>query len=503
MFSSMICQFFKIVKLVFIISAFCANFFSLFAQEKFSYLTEISLDGYDKYQRFSVIPRISYEKFSFALDVELFFDLEKNNIAFERTFNNSTARTLVDSLLNKIYYFGFSNKEDVVNGKENFYIGVGELKGTTFGTGILVDDFKNTYFFPNVKNVGVSFAFNSQNLFRPKLEVEFFVYDIKDLISRSGGLLTGSRVSVNPIDILQVGISGVLDSNQLSGLNDKDDDGYPDGVDYFPEDKNKYSEQHRADDLKKNGLKDVGEVTQKKPFKLDNSQKDSIFLLALDTTVNLNKTVDVDIPVSLYTHAGILIDDDDKEIRSGNEKAQGFGVGIGLNYTLDNNLKFSIEYRHSQDSFRFGWFDDTYEINRVQLQSSSVITRDNLMVADNYNGFYAEIDYILLNIGSLELAYEFLLGNNNTTQNFSSSLKIDAIFKDIPIITYLQGFFHNALITGSNNFLKENTFLYYGYNIGLDLGNILMEYLHRVNWQRKNDGLAENFYIKISVGKTI
>lgn len=477
----------------------------LSAQEDVNYSTGVSLYGYKNYQNFSVSPQISFWKFNLILDLELFFDLEKNSVDWKKTLDTSTGRTLANSLLRKINYFGFSNRDDVVFGKEIFHIGFGSIENISLGTGILVNRFQNKYNYPEIKHVGMSFAFNGQKFFGTKLGLELFTYNVNDLFSKSSGILAGGRVFFNPLDFFQVGLSTALDSNQISGLQDQDDDSHPDVVDYFPEDSDKFSREDKIKELKQKGFSDsdIDELLEKdnNSFSFSENQKDAISLFALDAVIQLNTIIDL--PILLYTHAGVIIDDDDKQINSTNTKAQGFGYGLGFKYTVDNNLKFSLEYRGSQDRFKFGWFDESYENNRVQLDNGVLITKDNLVNSGNYNGVHGSLDLTLFSLGSLNLSYELLIGSDNNNQKLSGSIKIIEIFKSIPIITYLDIFYHNDFITNSDSFFRNNTFLFYGYNLGLDFGGILMNYLYRIDWVMQNGDLVENPTIRISVGKRL
>lgn len=473
------------------------------------YDTGFSLFTYGKYQRFSLSPMISIWKFNFEFDIELFLDLEKNDIAWEKTFDTRSTKTILDSIFRKIRYFGFSTMREVVDGNDVFHIGIGALENLTLGTGILVSRFRNTYRYPMEKNLGLTLAFNSQTEF--KIGFEAFTYNFKDLMASSSGILGGARIFVNPIKFIQVGVGGVIDSNQLAGLQDTDEDGYPDDAEFFPNDSDRFSQQDKIkEDLKNQGFSDsaIDVLIKSKSdyiqvFKGERA-RDLFGAVSADVKFYLQEFIPI--PMMLYSHAAVLVDDDDVSLNTNlNKKAEGFGIGIGTSASIGNNFRFSLEYRYSQKNFKFSYFDDYYDVNRAQISDNLPITGDNLLVNDkDANGGLGRLYFNIFDIAVLTSDYEILIGSDNEIrQRLSASLKMSKIFEKLPVISMVEGFYKNNNLNKIEDLYKDNRFLYYGYRIGINPGGLDMSYVYLVDWIEDKEGnLSKNPVFKIEIGKS-
>lgn len=496
------------------------SFYFLFGQEEGNSSTSggsddpkydmgVSLFTYGKYQRFSFSPMVSVWKFNFQFDLEFFLDLEKNNIAWEKTFDTRSIRSMIDSVFRKIRYFGFSTREEVVWGKDIFHIGAGSLQNITLGTGILVNRFLNTYRYPIEKNLGLTVAFNSQTEF--KIGFEAFSYNLKDLMASSSGVLGGGRVFINPVKFFQIGVGGVIDSNQLSALQDTDEDGYPDDAEFFPNDKNRFSQKDKIkSDLLEQGFEEstVETFLDSKDdyiniFKVD-GQQDSIAAISVDAVILLEELISL--PLVLYSHGAVLVDDDDLKLNPElNTKAEGFGVGVGTTFSAGNTFRFSLEYRHSQKNFRFSLFDDYYSVNRAQIAKNLPITGDNLLEDRGVaNGALGKLFFNLFDIALLTSDYELMINSDSkTSQRLSASFQVNEIFKKVPVINHIEAFYKNNRIEKVEDLHKNNRFLFYGYKIGLNLSGIDVSYVYQVDWIEDIEGnLSQNPIFKVEIGKS-
>ena len=160
-----------------------------------------------------------FGKLSVAFDMVIYLDQDGN--IHDDDWNFSTGNDLKNTIVDKIYYIRFGNKW------QKSYFQIGALNNVTMGYAILLNNYSNTLLYPQDRKVGMEFktiAFG--------LNISGFTNDFKENFG-----LSGFRISAPVSYGFNLGFSWVGDRNQYLGLRDTDNDGAPDLVDDFPNNK--------------------------------------------------------------------------------------------------------------------------------------------------------------------------------------------------------------------------------------------------------------------------
>jgi hypothetical protein len=334
--------------------------------------------------------------------------------------------------------------------------------------------------------------------------------------------VTGVRLSA-PISYgFTGGVSWVGDRNQYLGLKDSDDDGRPDLVDDFPDNRNWWVDTDGdgwADndtlnefDVDGDGWTDSsftwplwgividpdGVSTKPEPINIK-KESDPINSFALDVGIPLLR----DGPISLDFYAqyasllGKTIDPDPINYK---EIDAGYGIiPLGLSAGF-GPAKFNFEFRMiPKGNFEFGYFNRSYEIERATFQSISgnqgtIITKaSKLGTYGKQDGFYSSLN---INLGSLfdaGMAFQNLKGKQYNSeinkfeeasnQSFSAILKLT---KPISKIDRASWFYQQRNVPNPFDFdYSESTIM--GYNASLKLGNgMVLTYIFRRTFQDFN-----------------
>ncbi len=170
------------------------------------------------YNQIGLRPEFSIGKLGVALDLTIYIDKEGNI----RKENWDSFRDVFE----KIYYVRWGLRGDP------FYIKVGAIDNYRLGFGILMNRYYNTIEYPNVIRTGMEVGFQAG-----KYGFDGMLNDFSELTN--GGGVTAGRFSYKLLGKLELGASVAFDRNQYKGLKDRDNDGVPDYIDKFPDDKNR------------------------------------------------------------------------------------------------------------------------------------------------------------------------------------------------------------------------------------------------------------------------
>ena len=332
--------------------------------------------------------------------------------------------------------------------------------------------------------------------------------------------MTGVRLSA-PISYgFTGGVSWVGDRNQYLGLKDSDDDGRPDLVDDFPDNRNWWLDTDGdgwADndtlnefDVDGDGWTDSsftwptwgividpdGVSPKPEPINIK-KESESFNAFALDIGIPLLREG----PISLDAYAqyaallGKTIDPiNDKEIDAGYGIIP-FGLSAGF-----GPAKLNFEFRMiPKGNFEFGYFNRSYEIERATFQSISgnqgtIITKaSKLGTYGKQNGFYSSLNIDLGSLFDAGLAFQNLKGEQYnaeindfeeaSNQSFTAILKLK---KTISKIERASWFYQQLNVPNPLDFeYSESTIM--GYNVGLKLGNgMVLTYVFRRTFQDMN-----------------
>ena len=451
----------------------------------------VTIDG-KQWQRISLRPDIPIGKFGVALDIEVFVD-DQGNFS-KKGWDFDSGQDAAESLLRKIYYVRYGRP------REDIFVKVGALDNVTIGYGLIMDGYRNTLEYPGVKKLGLQF--DVRNLSPMSIGIQGVVNNFEDL-GRSGALI-GGRLSARPMATmgipllgrLELGASYVRDMNQFGGFKDTDDDTYPDVVDDFPEDKDRYVDTDGngvddSEDWDDDGdgiidgdvlteeqvaaIENVGidvdlDVTRKTPFSTDST--DAFSMLGFDLGLPIVERGPLS--VVLYGQYAISSDDDD------GQKAEGFGFAApGLRIGM-GPLGIKVEYRYLSGHFLPEYFDELYESQRAQIDLSTgrPILKESLLDSVSLSGVFGRANLDLANLLTVSAGYQYLTGDvgdqgDQTRQRFSARASLSSmILERIPKVDLAEAYYlKNNIGAEDEGFFEATTGTLYGYKLGLALSS--------------------------------
>ncbi len=457
----------------------------------------VTIDG-KIWNQIALRPIIPFGKLSVAFDLVLYIDQDGN--IHDDDWNFSSGNDVKNTLVDKIYYVRYGNKW------QKNYFQIGALNNVIMGYGILLNNYSNTLLYPQDRKVGMEFK---SYLFG--VNIHGFTNDFKENFG-----LTGFRASAPVSYNFNLGFSWVGDRNQYLGLKDTDNDGAPDLVDDFPNNKKWQVDTDGdglADDEEEEWDIDGDGITDTLSNKIPGWNLDTIVIL--DTSIirkpnpiNINKEKEsfnafaVDIGFPIYSESGVNINAysqyaallgkttdpiNDKEIDAGYGIIP-FGISARLGIA-----KLNFEFRMVPNgNFEFGYFDRSYEIERAIFQSingnqGKIVTKaKKLGTYGKQNGFFASLNLDLGSLVDARLSFQNLNGqqydsveNKFETETNKSFTTILGLKKSISKIQKATWFYQQRNVPNPFEFeYSESTIM--GYNIGLNLGNgMLLTYVFR------------------------
>ncbi len=332
----------------------------------------VTIDG-KNYQQMGLRPEIRLWKLGVGLDLNILLD-EEGKVR-EVDWNNKKA------YIDKVYYVSWGKKDDP------FYFKYGGLESTTLGYGTIINGYTNLLEYPTYKRQGLELSVDTTYA-----GMELIVGNFKDVAGHNPAVMGGGRIYVKPFSRLQIGGSIGGDLNEYKGLRDTDDDGYPDEVDMYPEDPNHVTEiDYFADKLG---------VAENNPTIL------ALVAAGLISPISKSQLTNYSTHRSMTgfwaVDAGLkLIDSDFFDVDLYSQFSKSFNTG-GWGYTapgikLTGGKLFEIygDYRQQSDDFIFGYYNDTYDLERAKYVSDaagnlSVDTKkDKLNKAISSRGYLA------------------------------------------------------------------------------------------------------------------
>ena len=455
-------------------------------------LGSVTLDG-NVYYQIALRPEFKIWKFGIGLDLVGYMDASGK-------FRDDEWDEPSD-YLDKILYLRFGTEQDP------FFFKIGSLPQVQYGFGAIMNNYSNMTEFPQVRRVG----FEIGGSVSKNMRLKGFSADLKEF--KGGGGLVGLRGTyrVSENFPLTVGVNVITDLNQYGGLKDKDDDGVPDLLDAFPDDKeydtntdgDEWADNHPDElDVDGDNLTDIiypndprfpgytGVDTiyldtdihrDPEPFNKETTKR-SIFGLSADISYPLFSSKALSMVA--YTEAGILnygselwaptLDD---TIRA----TSGFGlVGPGIRAQILKFLSLSFEYRQTSPLFQPGFFNTTYDIERAQFISSgvteapdSVVAKDQLAVNNAYSlsGYYASATASLFNLVDFSAGYQDLMPSDPEAEKSNSFISTLSINTDpIPKISEAMAYYIRTNDKNPFLFKEPSSNTTWGYKLGYELG---------------------------------
>ena len=484
--------------------------------------------------RLSLRPEIPLGKLAVAFDIELFIgedgDFQSRGWSFD-----TTAETF-DTFLRKIYYVRYGMPGDPV------FVRVGALDRVTLGYGLIMDRYRNTLQYPGVKNTGVRFGL--EGLGGGNFGLEGLVSNLQDL--EEGGALVGMRAFNRPLPKFEVGLTYVMDLDQYAGLLDRDGDGFPDAVAAFPGDEDLaldndgdgVPDDFDADD-DNDGVIDIDagsglppeivdalvalegdafavdrDVFRRTPFNKNHVGSDPFGILGIDAGYHLLD--DERLSLTIYGQMAVMIDDDDElspaaadsqGVAPGNRKAKGFGIMAPGIWAKIGPFDGRLEYRHYQDDFEAGYFDNLYDLDRARLDVATGRFQpkdSSLGPGESLNGVYGRLVTDLFGVAKGAADYLHMAGADEPKRQFHAEAELSPkLLTMMPRLQRATAYYQKNNIgsrldtdgtPGSeDDFFESTEDTFYGYEVGFEMaGGVNVVWDTRFLFVRAADGRLDH-----------
>ena len=429
------------------------------------------------YNQVALRPELSFGKLGIGLDLVMYIDNEGN----VRKDEWDEPSDFIDKLL----YIRWGQKSDP------FWLVWGSLNNVTLGYGGLLSGYSNMMEFPSVRKVGINTGFGFGNF-----GTEIFLSNMKDF-SR-GGTLMGLRGTYKISEALPItiGMNFVQDMNQFSGLKDKDGDNYPDMFDDFPDDKTLWN------DTDGDGIPDIngGNKTPDGGWDIDadgnnilDSQQTDLKLKSEPFKSNNNEAVaqgfafDIGYPVvrskafnlEIYSELNTLSFSQSKGDTTyfKRDKMNGSGITVpGMRASVFGFLNLSFEYRIKKGYFVPQFFDGSYDLSRVTVQTTDsgilVRTKDQVIFSDpqsnkDTKGMYGSASANLFNFLTFNASYANMKADTTEFNSFNAMLNLNA--ENIPKLSVAQAYYQRNNDKNPFDFSNPSINTVFGYKVGYEV----------------------------------
>ena len=449
------------------------------------------------YNQLSLRPELAYGNLGIGLDIYLYFN---DDGIYEGNWDFSSFGKSYKTIIDKIYYLRWGTKKD------DLYFRVGALPSITLGYGILVNSYTNTIQYPDVRRIGLNFI----KLFKNRYKVNFVYSDFKQATPGLVALRVSS--SIRSVPRASWGVTGTIDLNQNKGFLDHDGDQYPDFFDPYPYDSNLWDEAIANKDYWRTVFWEISPNPNEQNFEAwfdttsyighneyspsDYSSVDPISGFSLDASYRITKNS------YIYAQFAQLFGET-KLINDTYDRKLGYGFipfGFHGKYGM---FAFDGEYRIASRNFVFGYWDMSYDLNRVSLSENSplglteIITKESTLYKyGDLKGLYVNISAKLLNLVSFNIAYQNMKGevwsdvNQSYIQDNNNSL-LSLLKLDKPLFNFIES---AQVIYKQNNVVNPFNFdpsvsSIYGYDLAIRVSEkMIMLYKRRITFEIDGDG---------------
>ena len=429
------------------------------------------------YNQVALRPELSFGKLGIGFDLVMYIDNE-GNIRKDEWDEPS-------DFVDKILYLRWGQKSDP------FWLMWGSLNNVTLGYGGLLNGYSNMMEFPSVRKVGINTGFTFG-----KFGTEVFLSNMKDF-SR-GGTLIGLRGTYKISDALPItlGMNFVQDMNQFSGLKDTDGDDYPDLFDDFPNDKDLWSDTDGdgiADlnggskipdggwdiDADGNNILDSQQSDLKlkpEPFKSTNSEAVAQgFGFDIGYPILKSRALSMEV-YSEFNTLNFSKSTGDTTYFNRN-KMSGSGITLpGVRASLFGFLNISFEYRIKNGYFIPQFFDGSYDLSRVTVQTTDsgilVRTKDQVIFADpmsnkDTKGMFGSASANLFNLLTFNASYANMKADTTEFNSFNALLNLNA--DNIPKLSIAQAYYQRNNDKNPFEFSEPSINTVFGYKVGYEV----------------------------------
>ena len=420
--------------------------------------------GGENYQQIGIRGDFPLGKFGFGLDIQLYLDANGN--IRKDDWDEWT------DYLDKIYYLRYGQKNDA------FYIKLGGLDYTYLGYANIVNGYSNMIEYPTIKRLGMEMAIEINDV-----KAEVFANNFKELFRDNSSILFGTRLSYKVLGDLEIGATIVTDLNEYNGLEDKDEDGIPDDIDEFPNNKDLATEieLYRSKGITEPAIFELTEAGLLSP-----TEKEDLFNLKKETSQSMVLGLDIGYPV--FEGDKIKID-----VYSQFSHIIEYGWGLtfpGVRVGIGDFLTLKAEYRKQSKEFLYGYYDYTYELERAFFQRNPIDSTLNVKtkkeslknIEESLQGYFAGLSLNLSNWIILDIAYQDLRGNGRDVKSIRGELALGKTL--IPKITTAKAYYYQNNVENFQVWKTPSTIL--GYVVAYRLGNIDLGFDYRYTFQDKN-----------------
>ena len=342
--------------------------------------------GQEQWQRLDMQPRLRFGALDVVLDLELFLDNEGR--IRDRGWDFSSGRKGFESVLRKIHYVRYGDSND---GDRRLYVRVGSLEDVTLGTGLLMRNYRNTHGSPGLKRTGLDLQV--RHLFAGRMTMRTVISDLLDL--DGGGPVVGARLDFHPAPQWDMGVTVVVDTDQLNGLPDSIRAGRP--RDAF------------------------GAVSADIVYPFVNGQT---------------------VKAKLYTGIARNLD---------RESGTGL-IGPGVIVEVGGGLRLRGEYRWVSGRFQPGHFDALYDVNRANVDpiTGTITTREAALQPASMQGVFGEASLTIRSALSASGSYQLLTGDASDAQIVEGRLGLaPELLATLPKVSSAEGYFEKR-VQGAN-----------------------------------------------------
>ncbi|MBN1970586.1 MAG: hypothetical protein JXR48_06695 [Candidatus Delongbacteria bacterium] len=431
-----------------------------YAQDKMSGSAFIGASniGGKNYQQIGFRADLPMGKFGFGLDVKI--NIDDDGDIREEDWDD------FQDYFDLIYYVRYGKKG------EPFYARVGGLDYTRIGYGILVDGYSNMIDYPSKKMIGLESSFVMERFFG-----ELFINDFKEVFEDKSSIVFAARAGYEVLSGFRFSGTIAADLNQYNGLHDSDDDGVPDQIDKYPENdkyatdldfyKDKIS-QDAIDELISAGLIDPTESDQL--FSKD-KQTAEVVLYGGDVSYPLFQTEFVKLDV--YSQIAFIQDN-------------GFGFSAPALFANFGPIRLSAEYRQTDGDFLFGFFNNTYELERASFigGGSAVITKsDRLEGIPSFKGYFAGASFDVFEFVTCNVSYEDMRSSDLDLKSLRGEILLTD--KLIPKISKAKAYYVQNNVEDFKTLKSPRTV--YGFVFGYEIASgVSLDYNWRTTFVDKN-----------------
>ena len=141
------------------------------------------------------------------------------------------------------------------------------------------------------------------------------------------------------------------------------------------------------------------------------------------------------------------------------------------------------EFRISSERFVFNYWDRSYDINRVSVIDSNIVTRESLLYQyGNLKGIYAQAEMGVMNIVNLGIGYQNMQGEkwdeivggydpDKSNSTFLSTIAINPSL--IPKVGKAEAFYQQSNVLNPFDFTPTASTIW-GYNVGVEVSSGVM-----------------------------